>query len=445
MSSSTVVLPISAFLAQQGHDSVFTPPVRDQLSWSNSALDPGSTPSDPARDLVVDYTGQSAQYLLQHGINLNTQVTGFVTETPMGSSGLMEVSVNLEATNALTWVANTANIDSNQPDALNNAPLELGYRAQDLVGHPELSPALSSVHFQLTWQEQLGAPLPDLARLNENFAAFAPPGFANERFDVQSWGTGILRAGTTVGIPGQTAIASTWQMASLTNPNLPGTLADGFWQEPVDIIPVASASTHVAYLNGTVFISDPSNHNDSVLVTPSANGGATVTSNLGNGKFAAVTRVVVCLGGGNSNVQVGSLPAATVDVTAFNGNNTIAIGNVGKLVIHVGGGNNQIVSANSSPAATFVCVGGNGNNHIGVVDAAAEILVAGNGNNQIKASGNGDFIEALGNGNNQIADTGTNDLIWFGGDGNNIFVNPGVGSVTQILAGKGHNRFGGPC
>jgi hypothetical protein len=445
LSGSTVVLPISAFLAQQGYDSVFTPPVRDQLSWSNSAFDPGATPADPTRDLLVDYTGQAAQYLLQNGINLGTTVTGFVTETPVGASGLMEVSVNLEAKNALTWVANIAGINANQPGALDTAPLELGYRAQDLVGHPERTPALSDVHFQLTWQEQAGADLPDLARLNENYALYAPPGFAFERFDVQSWGTGTLRAGTTVGTPGQTAIVSTWQVADLANPNLPGTLADGFWQEPIDLIPVPSASTHVAYLNGTVFISDMSDGNDTVYVTPAANGGATVSSNLGNGTFPALDRVVVCLGGGDNNVQIGNLPGVTVDVTAFDGNNHIAVGDAGELVVHVGGGNNHIHTRNTGPAAQFICVDGNGNNHIDVGNAnAAEILVAGAGNNHVNAAGAGDFVEVLGNGNNHIRDTGTRDLVWLGGDGNNDVDNQGDGSFTDVLAGTGHNHIRGP-
>src|SRR5271157_4898715 len=113
-SGSTVVLPISAFLAQQGHDSVFAPPVRDQQAWSNSMYDPGATPSDPTLLLLTDFTGQAAQYLLQNGINLHTMVTGFVTETTIGTTGLMEVSVNLEATKALTWVVNIAGIDANQ-------------------------------------------------------------------------------------------------------------------------------------------------------------------------------------------------------------------------------------------------------------------------------------------------------------------------------------------
>src|SRR5262249_9187875 len=50
--SSTTVLPISAFLAQQGHASVFTPPARDQGTFSNSTFDPGTTSGDPNRIIV---------------------------------------------------------------------------------------------------------------------------------------------------------------------------------------------------------------------------------------------------------------------------------------------------------------------------------------------------------------------------------------------------------
>jgi hypothetical protein len=441
--SSTTVLPISAFLAQQGHDSVFTPPVPDQLAFGNSTFDPGT--GIATRDLVADYTGLDAQYLLQHGINLHTSVTGFVTETPVSGTPDMEVTVNLEARNALTWVADVAGINPNQPGALDTAPLELGYRAQDLVANPTLTPALSNVHFQMTWQQQAGTDLPDLSRvLSENHALYAPPDFSLERVDVQSWGTGTLRAGTTVGTPGQTAIAYTSQVADLTNPNLPGTLPDGFWQEPIDVIPLASPSSHVGYLNGTLFVLDMGDGNDTVQVAPTGSGGATVSSNLGNGTFANVSSVVVCLGSGNNNVQIGNLPGATVDAVAFDGNNHITVGNTAELVVHVGGGNNHIATGNTSPAAQFIGVGGNGNNQIDVANAtAAEIIVAGNGSNHINASGTGDFIEVAGNGNDSIQDSGTDDLVWLGGDGNNNVVNQGKGSLTDFVAGLGHNHIVG--
>jgi hypothetical protein len=443
--SSTVVLPISAFVAQQGHDAFFTFPtgVPDEQGWTNSTFDPGSTPSDPNRLLLVDYAGVAAKWLNQnYGINLHTTVTGFVTETPLGSSGLMEVSLDLEATNALTWVANSNGINANDKGAVLTLPVELGYRADELVGHPERHPGLSNVHMQETWVEKVGAALPDLARLNEDFATFAPPGFSYERFNFQSWGVGTLRAATTVGTPGNAAIVSTWQVADLTNPNLPGTLGDGFWQEPIDIIPVASASSHVGYLNGTLFVLDTTDGNDHVSVSPSS-GGVTLSSNLGSGTYTGVTRVVTALGGGNNHVQIGNLPGVTVDVVGLDGNNNFAVGNVGKLVVSVGQGNNQIATGNSS-AAQFVGVSGHGNNRIDVQsDGPAEVLVFGDGNNKVTSRGDGDFVEVLGNGNNHVTDTGINDLVWMGGDGNNDIDNQGDGSFTVILAGTGHNHIRG--
>jgi hypothetical protein len=443
--SSTSVLPISAFVAQQGHDAFFTYPtgVPDSQGWNNSIFDPGTTPADPNRVILVDYAGVAARWLNQnYGINLHTTVTGFVTETPLGSSGLMEVSLDLEATNALTWVANINGINPNAKGSVLTMPLELGYRADELVGHPERHAALSNVHMQETWVEDVGAALPDLARLNEDFATFAPPGFNYERINFQSWGTGTLRDATTVGTPGQTAIASTWQVADLTNSSLPGTLVDGFWQEPIDIIPVASASTHVGSLNGTLFVLDMTNGNDHVTVSP-ASGGVTFSSNLGNGTYTGVTRVVTALGSGNNHVQIGDLPGVTVDVVALDGNNSITVGNVGKLVVSVGQGNNNVATGNNS-AAQFIGVSGHGNNQITVQsDNPAVILVFGNGNNTVSSGGAGDFIEVLGNGNNHITDTGTNDLIWLGGDGNNDIDNQGDGSFTEILAGTGRNHIRG--
>jgi hypothetical protein len=456
--SSTVVLPIASFLGAQGQPnnytyqgamySSLTPPVPDELTFLNSPLDPGATSSDPTRLIMIDYTGRASQYLLQHGINLHTQSSGFVTETTIGTSGLMEVSVNLEVRNALTWVAEVPPGDLFTP-AINTDPLELGYRPQDLVANPNLKPALSNIHFQLTFQQGVGQPLPDLFQAifagTPGVSGSPPAGFAPERVDVQSWGTGTLNTGTTEGTPGQTAIVSTWQVADFTNPNLPGTHADGFWQEPIDILPVASAATHVAYLNGTLFVSDTADGNDHVGITPAAGGGVTVSSNLGSGTYAHVNRVVVALSSGNHDVQIGDLPGATVDVVTFDGNSHISTGAAARLAIHVGGGNNHISTADTNPAAQFIFVGGHGNNQIDVANStAAEIVVVGNGNNRLSVSGAGDVIEVLGNGNNRITDTGTNDLIGLGGDGNNDIDNQGHGSFTEILAGTGHNHILGP-
>jgi autotransporter family porin len=142
-------------------------------------------------------------------------------------------------------------------------------------------------------------------------------------------------------------------------------------------------------------------------------------------------------------VRIGNLPGATVNVVALDGNNDIAVGDVGKLAASVGQGNNHIATGNSS-VAQFIEVGGHGNNQVDVQsDSPAEVLVFGNGNNTVSARGAGDFTEVLGNGNDHITDTGTGDLIWLGGDGNNDVDNQGAGSFTNILAGHGHNRIRG--
>jgi hypothetical protein len=432
-------LPISAFLAQQGHDSVFTPPVPDENAWTNSAFDPGVN-NNSTLLLWGDYTGQTAAYLQQHGINLGTKVTGFVTETPIGNTGQMEVTVNLEATNALTWAANIANINPNQADAVDTAPLEFGYRPQDLVANPSLKPALSDIHFQLSFQEQVGAALPDLPRLNENYSLYAPPGFQFEVFDMQFWGTGTLAATNDIGTPGQTALVYTNQVADLANATLPGTFADGSWREPIDIVPVSGPATHVAYLNGTVFVMDQSSQSDNVAVVPAAGGGATVVSNLGHGTFPSVKDVVIGLGGGNNNVLVTGLPAASVNVAALGGNNNVTIVDASKVAVHLGGGDNNVFTAGVT-TGEFLGVGGTGDNNIIAAQSNfSVILVAGTGNNNIAAGGAGDVIEVVSNGNDNVIDSGTNATVDLGGNGNDNVLNAGAGSVTFLWSGTGNKR-----
>ncbi len=482
--SGTTVLPISVFLSHQGTTSVFTGPgVPDQIGWTDTVYDPG-VDNNPSLLELVDYTGLEAKYLTNNGgPNLHTQETGFVTETPttkvdpVTNQFLMEVTVNLETTNALTWVANVSSVNPNAPDGA-VLPRELGYTVQDLLAHPNLTPAKSTVHFQMTFQEDVGAPLPDMAEsLNEQNnpnipnAAPPPPGFNMELWDIQAWGIGTLAAANDIGAggtplnSGQPALVYTTQVASYLNPNLPGTNnpnpPDGFFQEPVNIVPVASASAHVAYVQstgpitpgttgptgsrGTLFVLDQSNGNDNVAVTPTAGGGARLESNLGNGNYPLVTGVYVGLGSGNNNVLIGNLPGAITTVTTLNGNNNIVVGNTAELVVHVGTGNNNIVTGNTNPAAQFIFVGGSGNNNIVTFDSTPSvILVAGNGNNNVVAGGIGDFIEVVGNGNNNILDLGSDDLVWLGGNGNNFVVNDGTGSWTMILSGAGHNFIFGP-
>src|SRR5262249_18431237 len=157
-------------------------------------------------------------------------------------------------------------------------------------------------------------------------------------------------------------------------------------------------------LNGTLFVLDMTNGNDHVEVTPAGGGAVTLSSNLGNGTFTGVTRVVTALGSGNNHVQIGNLPGVTVNDVALDGNNKFTVGDVGKLVVSAGQGNNNIATGNSS-ATQFIGVSGHGNNQVNVQSNGPSVILAfGNGNNNITSRGHGDFIEVLGNGNNHVRD-----------------------------------------
>ena len=105
-------------------------------------------------------------------------------------------------------------------------------------------------------------------------------------------------------------------LGSLTTPNLPGTLPDGFWQEPVNILPLQSPTSAIAYLNGSLYITDLSNGNNNVSVSPAANGGATVSSNLGSAPSPQSQRWDVELWAAETTTVQVSLSGATVNVAA---------------------------------------------------------------------------------------------------------------------------------
>jgi len=116
----------------------------------------------------------------------------------------------------------------------------------------------------------------------------------------------------------------------------------------------------ISDMNGILFITDLSKHNDHIMVTAAAGGGAAVSSNLGSGTFAPVTAVLVTLGAGNHHVDIGSLPGATVIVDALDGNNKIQIGDEAVTVVSVGDDHNRIHTGTTGSPLVFV--GGNDNN-----------------------------------------------------------------------------------
>jgi len=197
----------------------------------------------------------------------------------------------------------------------------------------------------------------------------------------------------------------------------------------------------ITYLNGTLFITDLSNHNDHIEVSAAPNGGATVTSDLGSATFAQVTSVLVSLGSGNDRVRVGDLPGASVVVDAADGNNHIRIGNEATTVVAVGAGNNRITTAAAGPS--LVSVIGDGNNQIFASAGQNVIDLTGRGNNQIAAIGASNSINLSGNGNNDIDADGVNDSIAVTGNGNNNIDDDGT-RVPQAGFPAAHGPEGIP-
>jgi len=159
---STTQRPLGDFLSQQGTTSLFNaevPGLPDFIGWITP-----STVSD-GRFGAVDYAAKDAAFLSANfGINLGTTVSGNVHERTL-KDGRAEVSVELDTKNALAWAS--LYDPTNPPDPNSSTtPLVFGYRAQDLIAHPSLKPALADSHLQVVFNNPApGAPLPDLINL----------------------------------------------------------------------------------------------------------------------------------------------------------------------------------------------------------------------------------------------------------------------------------------
>jgi hypothetical protein len=150
--------PLSDFIDAQGTTACFTPPAPAQFGFSSDSDKP------PVRFGLIDYTGLTAKYLLNFGINLGTTVSGTVLERPL-PDGRALVTVNTHTKNALGWAIA---FDPNGPvTQFNSNPLLFGYRAQELIAQPGLTPALGDFHFHVEFTNTApGRPLPDLVCVN---------------------------------------------------------------------------------------------------------------------------------------------------------------------------------------------------------------------------------------------------------------------------------------
>jgi hypothetical protein len=149
---------IADFISHQGTTSIFNtevPGLPDNVGWTTA------TSVSDGRFALVDYSGKDVEFLSSHyGINLGTTESGTVTSHVL-ADGRVEWNVELDTDNALAWAcpsnpANPPNFNSS------STPLLFGYRAQDLIAHPGLTPALAHSHLQVVVDEPAGAPLPDL-------------------------------------------------------------------------------------------------------------------------------------------------------------------------------------------------------------------------------------------------------------------------------------------
>ena len=213
------VRPVSDFTSTQGTTNIFIPPVPDFIGW-------GDNP--PHQFASIDYAGLANAWLVSNGgTSLGTTVSGNVVERPL-ADGRALVSVTLHTTRANSWVVQN-------PGDFANDPLQFGYRAQDLLANPALTPALSESHFNVSFKNTVpGAPLPDL--VDAFILGNAAPGQELRSLSFRSSGDGPLRAafGVAEGTPGQLVVTQ----SGLFFTGFHGAVGDAFPAERVDLHPL---------------------------------------------------------------------------------------------------------------------------------------------------------------------------------------------------------------
>jgi hypothetical protein len=152
--------------------------------------------------VLVDYAGLvNATY----GGVFGTQITGTVVERPL-RDGRAQVTVNLDTTNALTWVAECCDFA--------NGTLLFGHRAPEVLAGADAALGDSFFHISFT-NTAPGAPLPDLIQL---FSAPAP-GQQIQEFVFHATADGTLRSafGVPDGTPGKVTVSQTGNLAARSN------------------------------------------------------------------------------------------------------------------------------------------------------------------------------------------------------------------------------------
>ncbi len=210
--------PISDFVGAQGTTNIFIPPVPDYVAWIDNP---------PSVFASVDYAGLASDWLVANGgPDLGTLTSGTVVERPLGDGSAL-VKVALNTANANSWVVPF-------PGDIAADPTIFGYRAQDLLANPSLTPALSHSEFRIDFKNTApGAALPDL--VDAFILGNAAPGQELRFLAFRSNGDGPLHAnfGVPEGTPGHLVVTQT----GIFFTNFQGALSDGFPAERVDLHP----------------------------------------------------------------------------------------------------------------------------------------------------------------------------------------------------------------
>jgi hypothetical protein len=235
--------PLSDFINAQGTTQCFTPPAPAQLGWG-TGIDKtnGNANLTPGRFALIDYTGLEGKFLLSHGINLGTTVSGSVQERSL-ADGRALVTVDLNTKNALGWAINHDPVGPLTD--FNNNPLLFGARVQDLIADSTRVPGLGNAHFRVVFTNTgAGAPLPDLVCTNASQdcpqVAACPAGFEIDSLDIEASITGPLHALAGLGAegtPGRLDVTQIGPINAAIQNGFKGPLRDAF---PVESIALRS-------------------------------------------------------------------------------------------------------------------------------------------------------------------------------------------------------------
>lgn len=152
---------------------------------------------------AVDYAGLQNQYIMEHngGTSLGTTITGSVTEhaLPDGAGG--EVTVVINAHNALAW----AGCDATRTLNFATSTVLFGARPDSVIAGA--TPALANASFRIVYTEaHVGDAFPDLIELNFNPLLQTEYAWTSMQFHATASGPLTAAYGVPNGTPGQLVV-----------------------------------------------------------------------------------------------------------------------------------------------------------------------------------------------------------------------------------------------